>query len=143
MSTSIKENENRDRHEIDTIVSQFFDLFTNTNGRIPKLDNIKTIFIANGLIINNSQDTPDIYTLESFITPRAALLTNGSLINFQEQEVHHKTEIYGTIAHRTSSYIKSGELHGKPYKGKGIKLMQFVKVKGQWWLSSVIWTDAH
>ncbi|MEZ4852033.1 MAG: DUF4440 domain-containing protein [Bacteroidia bacterium] len=132
-----------DKAEIDEIVRQFFDLFTNTGGKTPNLWNIKKIFLEDGLIINNTPEKPAIYNLESFIKPREEILTNGTLTNFEEWETDSKTEIYGNIAQRMCRYQKAGELHGEPFTGKGTKLMQFLKVGGQWRLSSVIWSDGN
>ena len=131
----------KDEIEINKIVNQFFDSFTNTDSKIPNLQNIKKLFLSDGLIINNSFEEPAIYNLESFIKPRVEILTNGTLTNFKEQEIGYKTEIYGNIAQRKCSYKKSGELNGKPFKGEGMKLMQFIKMKNKWILSTVIWND--
>ena len=69
------------------------------------------------------------------------MLTNGTLVNFSEYEVSHKTEIYNTIAHRFCNYEKSGELNGQHFKSKGMKTLQFIKVANNWKLSSVAWCD--
>ncbi len=130
-------NENK----INQLTNRFFDLFTNTNNQIPKVNDLRTFFLPNGIIINNSGDEPAIYDLDSFIKPRIELLTNGTLLNFSEREVSHQTEIHENIARRTSHYEKSGELNGKYFEGKGLKMMQFIKVKNNWILASVVWTD--
>ena len=130
-----------DEFEIDEIVKQFFDLFTNTNQRIPDLQQIRKIFLSDGLLINNSLDEPSICSLDEFIKPRAEMLTNGTLTNFKEQEVSHTTSICGNIAQRKCRYVKSGELNGVPFEGEGMKLMQLIKVKDKWTLSAVVWSD--
>ena len=131
----------KDELEIDNISARFFDLFTNINNQSPKIRGIKEFFIPKGIIINNTETPPAIYDLESFIKPREEILTNGTLVNFREREVFHKTEIHGSIAHRTCHYEKSGILNGEPYSGGGIKMFQFIKIKDQWFLSSVVWKD--
>ena len=138
-----EENEiiKRDEDEIDKITSQFFDLFTNTNNRIPNVRKIVELFLPHGILINNTSGELAIYDLESFIQPREEMLTNGTLTNFIEKETSHKTEIYGNIAQRMCNYEKSGELNGEPFSGEGKKLMQFIKMKDKWILSAVIWSD--
>ena len=131
----------KDKQEIDEIVNQFFDLFTNTNNRIPNLQKIKEIFLTNGILINNTSGEPEIYDLESFIEPRQKILSDGTLTNFEESETFNETEIYRNIARRTCNYEKSGILNGAPFKGEGKKLMQFVKLQEKWLLSSVLWSD--
>ena len=130
-----------DQLEIDEIVSQFFNLFTNTDNKIPNLQDINKLFLSDGLIINNSFEESSIYNIETFIKPRVKILTDGTLTNFEEKEIDHKTDICGNIAQRKCSYIKSGELNGEPFEGEGMKLMQLMKVQNKWVLSSVIWSD--
>ncbi len=136
-----KINPKKDEQEINKITNQFFDLFTNTNNRTPNIWKLKDFFLPDGTIINNTTGEPAIYDLEEFIKPREKILTDGTLINFIEQETSHKTEIHGNIAQRTCHYKKSGNLNGVPFKGEGIKLMQFIKIKNKWFLSAVTWSD--
>lgn len=141
MAEENKASLEKDEKEIDDITRQFFDLFTNTNNRIPNVRKIEALFLPAGILINNTSGEPAIYDLESFIEPREKILTDGTLINFMEWETSHKTEIYGNIAQRACNYEKSGEFNGAPYKGAGKKLMQFIKIKNKWVLSSVFWSD--
>lgn len=131
----------KDKKEIDIIVNEFFDLFTNKNGQTPNVQHIKQLFLPTGILINNTTPKPAIYDLDSFIAPRNAMLTNGTLTDFEEMEVSETTEIYGTIAQRACTYEKSGFLNVAGFEGKGQKLMQFIKQDGKWWLSSVVWRD--
>ena len=110
---------------------------------IPKIRNIKNLFLNDGILINATPDEPIIYDLEGFIQPREEILTNGVLTNFSEWETAQKTEIFGKMAYRTCDYEKSGEMNGEPFIGKGKKMMHFVKLQNRWVLSSVIWSDNH
>lgn len=130
-----------DRQEIDNLTTVFFDIFTNANGRVPNLGKIRDLFISEALIICNNNGSPEIYNLEEFITPRAKLLTNGTLMDFLEREISHETKIFRNVAHRLSLYEKSGLLNGIAFKAKGVKTIQFVKVNTRWKMSSVAWTD--
>ncbi len=130
-----------DEQAIDNIVHRFFDLFTNTNNTKPDVQKIRDLFLADGILINNTNEVPEVYDLDSFIRPREEILTNGTLTNFIEKESSHTTEIHGNIAQRTSDYVKSGERNDIAFKGQGKKLMQFVKVNDKWFLSSVLWSD--
>ena len=134
-------NNKEDRIEIDKITTVFFDLFTNTNGGIPNLKRIKDLFISNGMIISNTNGDPEIYNLEEFIVPREKMLINGTLTDFSEGEISHRTEIYGNVAHRFSLYEKSGKLNGVDFESKGVKTIQFNKVNEEWKISSVAWSD--
>ncbi len=131
----------KDMAEIDAITSRFFSLFTNKNNQVPNINDLKSISIKQALIISSNNSVPIIYDLDSFIKPRAEMLTNGTLTDFVESEVSHKTEIFGNIAQRFSRYEKSGNLNGTEFKSKGSKTLQFVRVDGVWKLSSIAWSD--
>lgn len=141
MPTTQQDTTTQNQEQIDTLVSSFFDLFTNTHGRKPPIHKIRDLFITEGLIINNTPSEPEIYNLDSFIEPREELLTNGTFTNFSEQEVHHKTVIHGKIAQRDVYYQKSGELNGESFKGSGHKCMHFIKINDRWLITAVIWND--
>jgi len=132
---------NSDQLLINVLTTQFFDVFTNTNGQKPDIEYLKKLCIEQVIIINNNKSKPDIYNLESFIKPRIELLTNGTLIDFNESEISHNTEIFENIAHRFSLYKKSGVLKGVAFYTEGMKTIQFIKVAEEWKISSVVWSD--
>ncbi len=134
-------NATQDRLEIDALTARFFDLFTNKDGRILNLKDIKSIFIPKGILISNTEDTPAFYDLDGFVSPRVEMLTNGTLTNFCEREISHSTELFGNIAQRFSLYEKTGELNSEHFETTGMKTIQFAKVNGKWKMSSVAWGD--
>jgi hypothetical protein len=127
--------------EIDRLTNQFFNVFDNTNNNTPNLDDLKNIFIKEGLIISNNNGEPLIYDLENFIKPRMEILSDGTLTDFREGEISHKTSTFGNIAQRFCLYEKSGKLNGEYFKTEGMKTIQFIKVRGKWKMSSVAWSD--
>jgi len=131
----------KDENKINQLTKRFFSLFTNINGQKANVRDLESFFLPTGIIINNTSKTPAIYSMNSFIEPREKLLSSGDLVDFQEWETSHKTEIHNNIANRTCKYEKSGKLNGENFKGRGVKMMQFVKSEERWILTSVIWTD--
>ncbi|WP_281987544.1 GNAT family N-acetyltransferase [Aquimarina aggregata] len=132
---------NNDLSKIDKLTTSFFSLFSNINGQIPNVKKVKDLFISQGILINNSNESQEIYNLEDFIIPREEILTNGTLVDFNEFEISHTTEVFDTIAHRFSLYQKSGKSNGIPFEPKGMKTIQFVKINQNWKISSVVWSD--
>jgi ribosomal-protein-serine acetyltransferase len=131
----------KDKSEIDTLTGKFFSLFTNANGSVPGLDNIHRIFIPEGIIVKNINAKPEIYNLKQFIEPRRKILTDGTLKEFQEEEVSETTSIFGNIAQRFSTYKKSGILSGNKFESKGVKTIQFIKTPEGWKISALAWDD--
>jgi len=130
-----------DTIEINNLTRQFFDLFDNTDHKIPDWPRAQKICIPEIIIIKKTGLTEVVYNLTSFIEPRKAILSDGTLTNFQEQELHEATEIIGHIAHRRSRYQKSGSLSGKPFIETGTKLFQFIKTNNGWRINSLVWED--
>jgi hypothetical protein len=140
---ALKNNIEKDKLDIDKLTNRFFDLFTNLDGRTPKVKDIYTIFIEDGLIISNTTGKPIVYGLQDFIEPREKMLSDGTLTEFQEYEVSRKTEVFKNIAQRFSLYRKSGKLNGKFFESEGMKTIQFVKIDDKWKMASIAWSDSE
>lgn len=131
----------RDRAAIDALASAFLGLFSNRHGLRPELERIHDLFIPQGMIIKNTDRTPEIYTLASFIQPRQLILTDGTLTEFEESEEWARTILFGHIAQRTAIYRKSGRLRGEWFSARGLKLTHFIQTPQGWKMSAVIWDD--
>ena len=130
-----------DKIEINNLTKQFFNLFDNTENKIPDWTIAQKICIPEILIIKKTGLSEVVYNLANFIEPRKAILSNGTLTNFHEQELEEETQIIGHIAHRRSRYQKSGSLSGKPFIETGTKLFQFIKTNNGWRINSLVWED--
>ncbi|MEO6611443.1 MAG: hypothetical protein ABIT05_04900 [Chitinophagaceae bacterium] len=126
---------------LDELTKQFFQLFTNKDGVVPALENIYKLCIPQAMIIKNTGTSPELYNLEQFIAPRKKILTDGTLVDFSEEEIAERTAIFGNIAQRFCSYKKSGILSGQPFNTKGMKTIQFIKTAEDWKISSLAWDD--
>src|SRR5688500_18762180 len=76
-----------DQRAIDEIVRAFFDLFTNRSGATPNLRAIFDLCLPEAVISKCVASSPVVTSLEAFIAPREALLSDGSLTDFHEVEV--------------------------------------------------------
>ena len=130
----------KDKFYISEITKRFFDSFTNKESSTPKLDTLKSICIPEVRIVS-IDGSEVIYNLDSFLEPRKKMLTDGTLVQFEEKEVYEKTNIIQNIAHRHSKYEKTGILNGKKFEQTGHKLFQFIKTNQDWKIKSVIWED--
>lgn len=130
-----------DKLHISEITESFFRVFSNKNGSQANLDMLNTICIPQVLIINKKNPETNIFDLASFTEPRKKILSDGTLIEFEEKEIYEETKVFSNIAHRYSEYEKRGVLNGKQFKQKGHKFFQFVKIEKSWKINSVIWED--
>lgn len=130
-----------DEHAINELTTQFFSAFTNHGGTAPGVDGLYHLFARDARIITNVGAEPQTFDVAGFVEPRRAILTDGSLVDFSEEEVSARTEIFGNIAHRFSRYRKSWFASGKPCQGEGAKSLQFIRTPEGWKIASLIWDD--
>jgi hypothetical protein len=130
-----------DQRAIDEIVRAFFDLFTNRGGVTPNLRAIFVLCLPEAVISKCVASSPVVTSLEAFIAPREALLSDGSLTDFHDVEVAQHTQILGNIAQRCCTYRKSGVLNGTRFEARGVKVFQLVRCPEGWRISAVSWDD--
>ena len=140
-STDLAGQEQADRLEIDALAGAFFKVFCNKGGTRPDLLHIYDLFIPEGLIIKHGANGPESFDLARFIAPRERLLSDGTLTEFEEEEVCSRTWVFGNIAQRISLYRKSGCLSGQPFQGRGVKTSQLVRTAQGWRFSALAWDD--
>lgn len=130
-----------DEQAIDALVGAFFNLFSNRGGVRPDLRSIFDLCIPEAVISKCVCSTPEVASLEEFIAPREALLSDGTLTDFQEVETAHHTQVFGNVAQRSCTYAKSGVLDGVPFRTRGAKVFQFIRGPDGWRISAVSWDD--
>lgn len=119
----------------------FFHLFSNRGGVRPNLRAIFDLCIPEAVLSKCVSSTPEVTSLEAFIAPREALLSDGTLTDFEEVETAHNTQVFGNVAQRSCTYTKSGSLHGVPFRTHGAKVFQLIKGPDGWRISAVSWDD--
>lgn len=127
--------------ELTRLTDAFFRAVSFTHGARPSYADIHGLFIESGLLIKNVGSTPEISTVTEFIRPRQASVDAGQLTEFHEQEIAQVTEIFGNVAHRFSSYSKSGTLNGTAFSARGMVSTQFVNTPAGWKISAMAWDD--
>jgi RimJ/RimL family protein N-acetyltransferase len=126
---------------INSIVKKFFGIFSNKEGKIPEWDTLYSLCIPQCIIIKKNGHAEDVYSLDTFLTPRKELFTGGLLKDFEEYETFSETKIIGNIAQRFSFYQKEGYHNGTYFNGNGNKLFQFVKTQQGWKITAILWED--
>ena len=142
------ENENLQIYEacadklcITEITHSFFSAFTNKRSEQPNVAVLKDICIPEIIIVNKSRQTTDVFNLISFIEMNTRILTDGTLLAFEEKEIFEETKIIKDIATRLSEYEKKGIVFRQRFHLKGCKIFQFVKIKQSWKICSILWMD--
>jgi hypothetical protein len=137
----IDDSERAVKSELDRLTTEFFRAVSFEEGSTPRYADIHGLFIEPGLLIKNTESTPEICTVAQFIEPRLAAVRAGQLTRFSESELCETTQIFGNVAHRFNSYAKSGTLDGKEFTGRGMISTQFVKTADGWKMTAMAWDD--
>jgi hypothetical protein len=127
--------------EIDALIDTFYRVFDNRGARTPLADALRKLFAPGGRITRISSSAIEQWSVDEFIAPRIALLTNGTLAEFHEWEVRSRTTVFDNIASRESHYRKAGTLDGAPYSGGGRKFISLCRVDASWLICSLLWED--
>lgn len=130
-----------DHAEVSRVATIFFAAFTSGPECDAQLEALREVFLPQALIVKTCGHQPTMYDVDTFIAPRRALLTSGTLTQFREWEVSERTELFGSIAHRFSSYAKCGIQNGSAFSVRGMKTLQFVRSTAGWRISAVAWDD--
>jgi hypothetical protein len=126
---------------IDALIVEFYRAFDNRGGRTPSADALRKLFAPGARIMRVSSGANEQWTVDEFIAPRIAMLTNGTLAEFHEWEVQGSTTVFENIASRESHYRKTGTLNGAPYSGGGRKFIGLSRVNAAWLICSILWED--
>lgn len=107
-------------------------------GEQPHYDSIQSAFIPQAQLINYISDTAQILSIRDFVLAYKNYVQTTNIHNFQEEEIYGKTDQFGKIAQRISSYktyINSTDI----VKERGVNSFQLIKTAEGWKVSSIIW----
>lgn len=124
------------------IAKKVYECFSFEAGGKPNFDDLRKLFITNGLMINNKSETPQIRTFceyESFILHNIEL---GNIISILEVEIDQKCEQYGKVANIASEYELTFESPAGKQTRYGVNVFQLVRCNNDWLISSMSWDDA-
>lgn len=128
---------------IDALAARMYAAFCNRDGRVPDLESLREVFLPGCTICKAIPGQEQVQSLDEFIGQRRPLLTEGRLVEFAEWEMDSRTWIAGNVAGRASLYQKSGVLDGTPFRTRGVKQLQFVRLDARWRIAALAWDDAR
>lgn len=134
------EESGQDLTKIEELTNSLYSCISFRQREKPDLARLKSLFIKEGMLINNNGD-PLIFTIDQFVDAVGYQVSVGSLKSFSEREVAERTEIFGKIAHRFSTYEARFDADDPEPLTIGINSIQFIKVGDSWRVSFLVWND--
>ena len=136
-------NQQNDLKLIDDLTSELYSAIGFEVGGRPPVERLKEIFIPTANMIRNDGTSPEIMTVDDFIKSYTERISNGTIKSFYEIELNHITEIFGTIAHRFSTYETKFDLANTEPFSIGINSIQFIKIGENWKISGIVWNNQN
>lgn len=126
---------------IDELTQALYKSISFKKGGRPDLQRLRTLFYKGGRLANCNGDLPQEFSVQQFIDVVEGQIETGNLAFFQEKEVAHKTELFGKIAHRFSTYEAYNDESDSEPVSTGINSIQFIQVEDRWYVYSMVWND--
>jgi hypothetical protein len=123
------------------LIEGFFAAVSFPAGGRPAYEQLPGLFTACGRLIRNTPGNSQDLSVAEFVADRLAAFGTGQLTSFSESEISARTEAFGRIGHRLSTYTKSGVLDGAGFAARGVISTQFVEGTDGWRISSMAWDD--
>ena len=132
-----------DSELIKITVDKLYKSISFEKGEKAQFQKLETVFIEDAKLINNNYEKPYIQSVDGFIKVFEKQIAKGELLKFQEMELFHKTEIFGKIAQRFSTYKTEYQTDKIKNSSKGINSIQLIKVGEEWLITSIVWNDEN
>ena len=106
-----------------------------------RMEELRAAMLPQAVVVRTCGGTPQVMTVDTLITPRQQILSDGTLQDFSEQAGLGHVDVYGDIAAWFGEYSKQGVHAGMPANGRGMKSIQCVRTGEGWRISAVAWDD--
>ena len=132
-----------DRAAVALVIDRFFAAFVSGPDAVARAGTLRDLLLPAAIVVRTCGDEPQVLDVESFIAPRAALLSSGTLVDFREWATSVEIEVYGDVAQAWVGYAKSWRQDGVLHEGTGAKSIQLVRTAAGWRIGAVAWDDAR
>jgi len=123
---------------INQAVKDAYTVISFEEGGAPDFEAMRALFTTDAMFHNFRQDTLQSYGIDQFIEGLKGAVEGGTMKAFDEVELGGKTEYFGQIGHRISSY--ASYFDGADEIGeRGVNSFQLLQIDGKWRISAVIW----
>lgn len=110
-------------------------------GERPDVMALRELFMTGARLINRDEDPPVVLSVEEFIADMEREIGSGAVAEFHEKEIAHRTDIFGSIAQRFSTYEARFDWNAKEPFAVGINSILLIETGGQWKVASLAWNN--
>jgi hypothetical protein len=110
-------------------------------GERPDTGALRELFMAGGRLVNCDEDPPEVMTVEEFIAEMEKQIAGGTVGEFHEKEIAHRTDLFGRVAQRFSTYEARFDWSAEEPFAVGINSIQLIETGGTWKVASLVWNN--
>jgi len=107
-------------------------------GTLPDFDKLGNGFVPYATFVNFRSDTAQVMAYDEFLRGYQNAVEGGGFTTVVGKEIYGKTEVFGKIAHRISTYITYIN-DPDTIRERGVNSFQLVMTDEGWKISSIIW----
>jgi hypothetical protein len=128
-----------DEAAINKVVHEAYAAISFSKGDTPNYEHIKSYFIPKAQVIDNSADSAQVASIGQFIYLYRSHVEADTVYAYSEKETFGKTEQFGKIAERISTYTATTNSKKANSTETGVNSFQLIKTPAGWKISSIIW----
>ena len=133
------QNDPSELQRIDSIVHLFYKTLSFDDGEWKTAEKLEPLFFSDSRLIANFGVTPQLWTTHQYIESVRSNVVKQGMSAVEEKEIYGKTDFFGKVAQRLSTYEIRFKFKEKETVRTGINLIQLIKTGGGWKINSVVW----
>lgn len=135
---TLNEKQLTEEQAITEVVKKAYQSLSFTEGRSPDFETLDQVFLDNAIFRGFRGNSMNVFYKEPYFRGYKNTVQSGSFKAIVEKEIWGKTQFFGQVAHRFSSYELYYNDLTKPVE-RGVNSFQLVKIEGEWKISSTVY----
>lgn len=137
-ATTIPEPDQNEIAAIQRVVDLTYEASSFTDARTADPEDFREPFTANARLAYVSDGELVVRSVDEYVEIRRGIMESGDIASLEEWELEGRTEFFGDIAHRISSYAVRID-GAAELAERGVMSFQLVRVGGVWRVHSLTW----
>jgi|PlaIllAssembly_1097288.scaffolds.fasta_scaffold75486_2 hypothetical protein len=110
-------------------------------GERPDTRALQDVFMTGAHLLDCDEEPFSVMTVEEFIAEMDRQIAGGAVREFHEKEIAHRTDLFGRLAQRFSTYEARFDWTAKEPFAVGINSIQLIETGGTWKVISLAWNN--
>ena len=135
-SVQIAQAQSTEATAIEAVVQAAYNGLSFEEGGKPDYEMMRSAFLDSAIFRSYRSGEADVFTIEQYMVNYRGAVEGGSFKAIKEQEIWGKTQVFGKVAHRFSTYVLYVNDMNTIVE-RGVNSMQLVKTDKGWKINSI------